>query len=53
MNNMMGKKERRTKKRFALFSTEKEGFEPSRRVTDLLVFEARPFSHLVLLQNKT
>ena len=25
---------------------EKEGFEPSRRVTDLLVFEARPFNHL-------
>ena len=25
---------------------EEEGFEPSRRVTDLLVFEARPFSHL-------
>ena len=33
--------------RFAfLFLAEKEGFEPSRRVTDLLVFEARPFSHL-------
>ena len=28
------------------FSAEKEGFEPSRRVTDLLVFEARLFSHL-------
>ena len=33
--------------RFAFpFSAEKEGFEPSRRVTDLLVFEARLFSHL-------
>ena len=27
-------------------STEEEGFEPSRRVTGLLVFEARPFSRL-------
>ena len=33
--------------RFAFpFSAEKEGFEPSRRVTGLLVFEARLFSHL-------
>ena len=41
------KKERKTKNRScALFLAEKEGFEPSRRVTDLLVFEARPFSHL-------
>ncbi len=28
------------------WKAEEEGFEPSRRVTDLLVFEARPFSHL-------
>ena len=41
------KKERKTKNRsLRSFFTEKEGFEPSRRVTDLLVFEARPFSHL-------
>lgn len=25
---------------------EEEGFEPPRRVTDLLVFETSPFSHL-------
>lgn len=25
---------------------EEKGFEPLRRVTDLLVFEARPFNHL-------
>lgn len=28
------------------WKAEEEGFEPSRRVTDLLVFEARPFSRL-------
>ena len=41
------KKGMHNENRFAFpFSAEKEGFEPSRRVTDLLVFEARLFSHL-------
>ena len=46
MDDRNMKKSARRKNVLRSFSAEKEGFEPSRRVTDLLVFEARLFSHL-------